>query len=326
VCVSFDGADEPVVSVLPESAEEWATCRALVQLKPGDHTIRFEGSLEHGFSDSSTVIDDVVLSPDNFGLFECAEGLPAGLYDDVENSRGVFVDENDVVTLKARRLFSEGNVYVATGAVVKTSSTSRLSAGETCCVTQDDSVVTVDWLYRKIATRSTNLVPNPGFESDTVIASGDYAVNAEDAPATAAWKGGIVARGGGSTFCDPKMYEGTYGMVLHPSYSTVSVSLNVPEDDTYDFSFAYVARREGAKSCKLAVSVYLDDGVEPLATVLPDSPGRWREYVGQISLGAGAHVLRFSGALTSPVSESSTMIDGIVLRSVHPRGMVMFIR
>jgi len=319
--VVFDNAVTPVLLVRPSSNASWDQTEILLHMTAGKHTLTIFGDLDtsiHG--DDSVVIDDIRMILQPFGVLQQSD-LPASLQSAGVTLPSVFVDENDALSLKAPRKFDAGTVYAATGAVVRTSGVEYRTAGETCCVTQDASVVTIDWQYAVIATPETNLIPNPGFETGTVLPAEGYAVNDPQSPVTADWQGGIITRGW-TTFCKADPYEGSYGLALHPSYPSSQVEFTTSSYGKYELSFAVLARDEIERTGKMSVSVYLDD--ELLMTVTPDSPAYWHEYVSTIRIKqAGNHTLRFTG--TASV-DSSANIDGIVLRALPQKGLIVVIK
>ena len=170
-----------------------------------------------------------------------------------------------------------------------------------------------------------NLVPNASFEVGTDIPGEDYVTNVNPDFHTSRWQGGILTCGGsGLVFCDAEMYDGKFGMALHPSYRSTELDFAVPCEGRFRFSFAAVSRKVGpAIDCKNTVTAYIDD--EPIISLLPDSTATWKKCSTKIVLKEGMHHLKFVGVAPSGI-DASTVIDGVVLQALETKGLVVEVR
>lgn len=170
-----------------------------------------------------------------------------------------------------------------------------------------------------------NLIPNASFEDETDIPAGNFVTNVDPDYHTSFWRGGILTIGGNMvTFCDAPMYDGRYGMALHREYPSTELDFTVPIGGKFLFSFAGVSRKQEAQlSCKNTVTAYIDD--EPVASLLPESYSSWTTTSGKIRLQAGTHHLRLTGVTPGGI-DSSTVIDGIMLKALPTKGLTLIVR
>ena len=176
--------------------------------------------------------------------------------------------------------------------------------------------VVVDNL-RLTCDREPDVLENGGFELYDGVAPEDYAVNGENGFQALHWTGGIVTRGENKEFCWPAVADGSFAMALHYAYPVISNRFDVIDGGTYELSFRTISRSRSVR-CQQTVSVYFDDEMKPLCSVLPTSTSSWDSWSFSCRLTKGEHIIRFVGVTpnkpgtTDPV-DSSTVIDDVQL-------------
>ena len=312
-----DGSDS-LLSALPESISSWNSHTAYVPLSAGRHTLSFRGTLIDGARDSSTVIDNIHI--EFIPFLVTATGLPAEFLSSIQVVETDYEKLKEGRDLDAPRLTAPDGIWIATGATVTADGVSRIFTGEHFHLDPTGAENTlVVWEYSFFPF----LLPNWDFEIGTSVPSQRWGVNGADAT-TADWIGGILTKGSVKTWTSLAMASGNYGLVLHRDYNVASNFFTVSSGGSCGLSFHYVSRNEGSNSCKLQVSVYIDDNAKPVATVLPTSTQKWDFYQGKFKVPAGRHLFRFVGTAIDGV-DSSTIIDAVRLHELPRTGfMVLF--
>ena len=313
-----DGTDS-LLSALPESISSWNSHTAYVPLSAGHHTISFRGTLIDGVSDGSTVIDNIHI--ERIPFLVTATGLPAEFLPAIQVVETDYEKLKEGRDLDAPRHTAADGIWIATGATVTSDGVSRIFTGEHIhlgpIVAESTSVV---WKYSFFPF----LLPNGDFEDGTSVPSQRWGVNGADATTTD-WVGGILTKGNVGIWTSLAMPSGNYGLVLHRDYNVASNFFTVSSGGSCGLSFYYVSRYQGKDACKLQVSVYIDDSVKPVATVLPTSTQKWDFYQGKFKVPAGRHLFRFVGTAIGGV-DSSTLIDAVQLHELPRTGFMVLLR
>lgn len=333
--VYIDDSDTPVATTTPLSGTEWRTAVfPLGTLTSGTHTVTFRGTLYPGVVDASVIIDDLSIADGPAacnGFHTVISGLPEGVSTD---GLLLYNDQERVVPgtefpIAAKRVYHDGKIYCVSDIAVTVNGSTTHISDETCILQPSatwSGMAQLTLSYSKKFAVSDSLIPNSSFEEDTVFDAGNYQVNDQFPYHTGSWQGGILTLGYGE-FCYCGTVDGTYAMALHNAtqgYRETGTDFTVTSSGEYELSF-FISSRPNYQ-CAQMLSVYLDDGTDPVISVLPPSTMRWDPCVVKFPLKRGRHHLRFSGTLLSGCSDASTLIDCVVLRkpSEHNALTILF--
>ena len=287
-----------------------------IYLSAGSHTLKLKAERVFA-SDPLVLVDDVRLLPDltvSKGFTSAFSGIPEGMsteglltHADVESG-----ETGGFVVISANRFTYGGKIYKPTGVIVSVGGNDQMIAGSTYAFRFVAGRESTQLTWNYVPEEGGGILPNPSFENNTQC-SGDRVANVGPYY-TDAWQGGIINRGNGQVYCRHDMADGTFGIALHPSYSTLSCSFNAEEEGDYRLSFFLTARPMGEGECSMCVDVSFD-GADSIGTALPTSASHWScaSFSG-VHLTEGAHTITFTGRLKSGVKiDASSVLDAIIL-------------